>query len=60
MNLVKVYDKFGKHVDSFQKDIDIGNGIRHAHRIAQLNANDFYVRKQFSKSGKTLIRSYAK
>jgi hypothetical protein len=60
MNLVKVYDSKGKHVDSFQKDISKYSGINHAHRIAQLNENGYYVRRQFSKSGKTLVRSYAK
>lgn len=63
MNLVKVYDASGKHVDSFRKDVgkgsfNAGNALTHARKIKILNSKGYYVRRQFSKSGKTLVRSY--
>lgn len=64
MNLVKVYDANGKHVDSFLKDVKkesfrSGSEPTHARKIKILSLKGFFVRRQFSKSGKTLVRSYA-
>lgn len=56
MNMVKVYDKNGNHVDQFSKKSIPTNYYVH---IKCLNQSGFYVRSQFSKSGKTLQRSLA-
>ncbi len=77
---IKVYDKNGKYVDSFNANaISVPNPDYAKHladplnpafhgapetlqingfqAIEILNSHGYYVRKQFSKSGKTLIRS---
>ena len=62
MNMVKVYNAKGEHVDSFRK-MQSKNFFFYQHTswnsmIAQLNRNGFYIRFQFSHSGKTLMRAY--
>ncbi len=63
MRLVKVYDAKGNHVDSFLKDVTKASysftSTTFAQKIRFLNSKGFYIRGQFSKSGKTLMRSYS-
>lgn len=72
--MIKVYDQTGKYVDSFNLDnITVPQQTTSAdgvvlepvyvratkeQAIAILNSRGFFVRKQFSKSGKTLMRAY--
>lgn len=62
MNMVKVYNAKGEHVDSFRKmqskEVHYRSGINWTAMIAKLNRNGFYIRSQFSHSGKTLVHSY--
>lgn len=65
MNIQKVYDSHGKHVDSFRR----AQKKRHIQRtnlprfeidftaqVQYLNSRNLFVRGQFSKSGKHLAR----
>ena len=58
MRTVKVYDKTGTVVDSFNKIVAKNVEYKHCSRIRALNRVGYYVRSQFSHSGKTLMRSY--
>lgn len=54
MRMVKVYDAQGNHVDSFRKSIDKRYYTSTSQKIIYLNGIGYYVRRQFSHSGKTL------
>lgn len=57
MRTVKVYDEKGNHVDSFKKSVSKEpNTLTYFSQIRIINRAGYYVRRQFSKSGKTLMR----
>lgn len=59
MNMVKVYNAKGEHVDSFRKPVKKEHqSLSWKYMIAALNNRGFYIRSQFSHSGKTLRRTY--
>ena len=60
MRMMKVYNAEGKHVDSFAlptKSMLWNGHPKLSTMIRTLNSHGLYVRRQFSRSGKTLIRS---
>jgi hypothetical protein len=64
-NTVKVYNESGKQVDSFtkqvRKNVPYHQQLKYTYeqQVKILNSKGYYIRKQFSRSGKTLTRSFA-
>ncbi len=51
MNIVKVYNKQGEHVDSFKKKKRVDHYREWGRRIRFLNDNGFYISSQLNKLG---------